>query len=158
MLGKIVIALVLIPLCLVGIVAVLGLGMFTVAPVPVQEVNTIQVDQYNQPIDLLPNVPYVSSAPRASWSGVLGGFGVIVGIAVGVLVSALGIAVVRLFRSGKDTDTGDDGYGQSDTQLIQDLHRTATQIEARVEALETIMLERTDAHAASAVSHTGANS
>jgi hypothetical protein len=36
----------------------------------------------------------------------------------------------------------DAGYGQSDTQLIQELHHIATRLEERVEVLETIMLER----------------
>ena len=34
------------------------------------------------------------------------------------------------------------GYARSDTQLIQDMNHIASRLEARVEALETIMLER----------------
>lgn len=35
-----------------------------------------------------------------------------------------------------------DDYGRGDTELIQQLHHIASRLEARIEALETIMLER----------------
>ena len=93
--------------------------------------------------------PYTTFATSSS----IGSVGLVelvtVLMAIALLALVVGFLVVAL-RKSRASGSGrehpgerfDAGYGQSDTQLIQDLHRIATRLEARVETLETIMLER----------------
>jgi hypothetical protein len=78
---------------------------------------------------------------------------VVVIFAIALLVLLVGFLATMLRRSlapgqgherfrDRFRERFDAGYGQSDTQLIQELHHIATRLEERIEVLETLMLER----------------
>ena len=69
----------------------------------------------------------------------IGGVLIFVALILGVL-GAIIVAILKILRSpkGRATDAGD----PEETRLIQELYQGLERMEQRIEALETILLER----------------
>jgi len=87
----------------------------------------------------LPFVLALAGAPvyRASWAGLTGFTGsILILLVLGGLV-ALAIRLARSEPSSRPTPAGED-----ESRMIQEIHQNLSRMEERIEALETLLLER----------------
>lgn len=60
-----------------------------------------------------------------------------------VSVTLFGLLGLMLDSFRGLTGREDRGYGEEEAKVMQDLHRLAVRLEARIEVLETVLFERT---------------
>jgi phage shock protein B len=60
------------------------------------------------------------------------------------LITLFGFCCAIAFAFRLLCGSGDTGAQENETKLMQELHQSALRMEKRIEALETIMLERAD--------------